>query len=1369
MKRIFTLLTIICTFSLLNAQETYRFHADAPQGLNIESSTASGLSLHYTLNEITVANYKNGDAQGQEIIMKGSFGSFAEGLPNLPFENHYIAVPSGAKVNVKVKENGSQTFNSIDLMPAAEVILNNAAEQPKLRKDMSVFGKDANFPSENVTIAQATQIRGLDVVMLNITPFRYNPVRKTLEVIYDMDIEINFEGSNGQFGDARYRNPAWDGILRDLVINSNMLPEAHYYERLNEAIQNREEGCEYLIITLDDSAFMAWADTLKQFRTKQGILTKVVTTADCGSNEPQDIRNYILNAYESWDIPPAAVLLFGGNQIANSDFGLKPYIFNSPEDWYAVYNYPTDNPFADMNGDSIPDLAISRVLAYDASDCQQQVEKLINYELNPSTDPHYYDHPVISSGYQKEKWFTISSQCFNNFVSDRLGKHPANLYHKYYFEDGDPTPPDSIWSIADNTNAVLDYFGPNGTNYIPLSIGILNDWQDMYGIQPLVDAMSEGSFLTFYRDHSSTDIWCCPWLEIKHLSLIKNEKPTFLFSIGCLNNDYWDNWSCPKCLSEAFLEAKTGAIGVIGTNNVTYSHYNDLTTWGMFDYLWPDYMPTLGSQTEPDFPHPSYSLVAGKLFLRQQTFLPYTTDTVKVEKTLNLFSYLGETYLSLYTEMPQPLAIDAPVFHTNDQWQYTFTAEEGTTICLSNKNGIIAVVRTTGEMQSLMLPQMEVGEQFTLTATKKNRFRYEQVITVISSDYSFVYAKTATPNDQDGNGQLDYGEYSAFDLELHNVGRFASEGGQVTLRCNSPYITLLQDEVNYPHVEPGSSITLDNVFRIQIANDIPDQTLIRFGLNFNDGENIHTDSFEYLAYAPNLQIDPEFSITDTEGNPSTHILTEGTSLLSFTIKNNGSARSQATNTQIEIKAPFLTVEESQILSEGIEPNSSLCLTFPIKADGTENLGAWPQTQLKFQHGETEIQIDTIIQYGGIFENFETETLNPQFHWHTSNSLPQWEYCYDDAFEGQYSYQCILPDDSYTITWCRPVAYPLVAHPSNISFHYKSNKNGALFFSCDSGSVNGELSDGNNEWKYAEKRVPSRFGSVCWEIMVPVSQAQGDTLIAKIDNICFPPTHRPILNAGNDFISCEEDAVELLDAYAYDCNSIYWVTNGDGIFEDNTLVNTLYLPGSQDLENGEVTLSLYAIGNDTLVGTKRIHFVDEISLGQIMGESIVNKYANPVSQYAIEKQDGIRYLWQLEPANAGTIYDHNDAIDILWNLHEGDAEVTLSVMADNSCTMESVTKSISLIGYSTAEWHLTDFDLFPNPTDGKVNLVFGETMQGKVIVEVYNLLGEQMIAKKVSHLQKGETYTLDLSHLVSGLYIIKMSTENGSCSKKVSVR
>ena len=43
-------------------------------------------------------------------------------------------------------------------------------------------------------------------------------------------------------------------------------------------------------------------------------------------------------------------------------------------------------------------------------------------------------------------------------------------------------------------------------------------------------------------------------------------------------------------------------------------------------------------------------------------------------------------------------------------------------------------------------------------------------------------------------------------------------------------------------------------------------------------------------------------------------------------------------------------------------------------------------------------------------------------------------------------------------------------------------------------------------------------------------------------------------------------------------------------------------------------------------------------------------------------------------------------------------------------------------------------------------------------------------KRISHrAQQSETITLDMRRLASGLYIVKLSTENGSCSKKVSVR
>ena len=423
MKRLFTLFTFILTIGIINAQETYRFRTDAPQGISIESSTPTGLSLHYSISEIGIADVVHGTYRGQEITLKGSFGSTAEGLPNLPFENYYIAVPQGAKVSIEVNEKASRVFDNIDLLPVAELQMNRQAGAPAIRKDMSVFGKDADFPSNNVDIAQNTRIRGLDVVLLNVTPFRYNPVRKTLEVIYDMDIEVHFEGGNGQFGEARYRNPDWDHILRDLVINDDMLPEAHYYDILNNAENKVEIGCEYLIIAPDDDSILAWADTLRRFRNKQGVLTKVVTTTDCGGNYADAIKGYIHNAYDNWSIPPAAVMLFEGmtdtiishwpDVYGEGYSGIPgfPLIFKKYDYENGTimdFNYYTDNPYVDMNDDSIPDIAISRLPAFTLNEYQLQIQKLIEYETHPVVDPHYYDHPVITAGHEENKWFLLT-------------------------------------------------------------------------------------------------------------------------------------------------------------------------------------------------------------------------------------------------------------------------------------------------------------------------------------------------------------------------------------------------------------------------------------------------------------------------------------------------------------------------------------------------------------------------------------------------------------------------------------------------------------------------------------------------------------------------------------------------------------------------------------------------------------------------------------------------------------------------------------------------------------------------------------------------------------------------------------------------
>jgi len=1377
MKRHFLLLTAFLAFGILNAQETYRFRTDTPQGFSIKSSTATGLSLHYSVPEIGIADINNGEVKGQEIIMKGSFGSFAEGLPNLPFENKYIAVPKGATVNIEVKEKGCQTLTGIDILPAASVQGNAAVGLPELKKDMSVFGIDANYPKENVAIAQTTQIRGLDVVMLNVTPFRYNPVRKTLDVIYDMDIEVRFEGGSGQFGEARYRNPEWDGILRGLVINSDILPEAHYYDLLNEAVKNREQGCEYLIVAPDDEEILAYADTLRQFRTKQGVLSKVVTTTECGGNDANTIKGYIKNAYENWAIPPAAVMIFSGIDTLNvgsnyyyassgiPGFGLifigYDYGFYQQDNYYS-----SDSPYADMNDDSIPDLALSRLPATNMEEYRTQVNKLIQYETNPPTRPEYYEKPIISSGYESNKWFLLTSQSFNGFCRNKLGKRPKNYYMIYqYMSDPIPTP-DTAWSTGYNADAVVDYFGPHGQNYIAQQPDTLSDWRDMHDYSYLVDALNQGSFMTLYRDHSSFDTWCCPYMpatEVKHLT---NTEPTFILSIGCdgalysnvmfyqISGSYWTMGENPMIYQ--FCKAKVGALGGIGASTVTHSHFNDILTWGFIDHCWPSFMPDYGA-SNPEFVRPSYALVAGKLFLNQHAFLPNWWPT-KIITTNNVFHYLGEAYLSLYTEVPQQMAIEAEPF-CNDPSLYTMTAEAGATICLSHGDEIIAVAQATGHHQDFILPNLPIGDWFTVTVTKQNRFRFEKAVRVVSNTLPFVYVKKAEIIDQDHNGQLDYGEYADIDITLNNYSEIASAGGEVTLHCDSPYIEIVQGTMQYPRLSANGHIYQPSAFRIRLSNDVPDQTRIQLKARFNEGENTHADDINIVANAPFITIDKEFRPKTAEGEPSTHISTEGASSIVFSVKNTGHSTAKLLQANLDIKAPFVEVENTH-QHEDLLPNEEWLCTFELNTTPNDIDGAWLQALLDVQFEEQHALLDTIVQYGGIFENFETEAFNSYFRW--TNTGNAWEYCTETPYEGQRCLVATADTSTYSLLKARLKNF-YVGHNCKISFYYQTGDNEVLlYYTTHQGEYNIFT---NTEWKYGEVLYNGTDMQMCWKYqLIDINGSQ-----AKLDNFCFPPMPTTIASAGNDLIVCDASAIELSDAYAYDCDSVRWTTDGDGRFEDGTLANTTYMPGDLDVSNGSVTLTITAYGSNVFAHSKVIRFADEITLGEIVGDSVVNKYENLISHYAVEAQEGIHYLWQLDPEEAGVIYDQGNKIDILWNLLDGDTEVILTLTSDNGCDDTPVSKTISLIGYATPEWAMPSFGLFPNPTDGKVNLVVGETLQCKAMVEVYNLLGERMMAKNIGGLHGGEAFTLDLSHLASGLYIIKLGIENGSCTKKVSVR
>jgi uncharacterized protein (UPF0179 family) len=71
----------------------------------------------------------------------------------------------------------------------------------------------------------------------------------------------------------------------------------------------------------------------------------------------------------------------------------------------------------------------------------------------------------------------------------------------------------------------------------------------------------------------------------------------------------------------------------------------------------------------------------------------------------------------------------------------------------------------------------------------------------------------------------------------------------------------------------------------------------------------------------------------------------------------------------------------------------------------------------------------------------------------------------------------------------------------------------------------------------------------------------------------------VVNAGLNQTICEDETVSL-NGSASNSVSYNWTTNGDGTFSDATLLTTNYIPGSADILNETVTLTLEATSNST---------------------------------------------------------------------------------------------------------------------------------------------------------------------------------------------
>jgi hypothetical protein len=1333
---------------LLSAQSRSMSFTDSweKQGVSLKSQSTAGVEINYSVSQYTITDTRVGSEQMKTITMPGILLQGEEGAPNLPSYSCYIAIPQGATAKVRLKEYRTEKTENIQIAPSPRIPLDTDIGPLQFQKNDALYNKNAFYPEEMIRLSAPQKIRGMDVVMLSVSPFQYNPVTKELRINRDISFEVVFEGGNGHFGEDRLRSRWWDPILRDEILNeASILP----YQKPSGK-RGSDDECEYIIITPDDEGFMAWADTMRKFRIKQGISTNVVTTTEIGGNTVAAIEAYVDDAYNNWETPPSAVLLIG-------DYGSTGNTIISP-----IYdNYcASDNIFADVDNDHLPDIVFARMTAQDADMVKRMVMKVINYERNPPTNPDFYEHPITAMGWQTERWFQMCSEIIAGYFEHSLKKSPVRENAIYSGNNNGP------WSTASNTQTIIDEFGDSGLGYIPDTPSYLYDWG---GNASRINAdINDGAFILQHRDHGSTTGWGEPSYSSSDINGLTNTDLTFVFSINCLTGKFNIGG---ECFAEKFHRSQYGALGIIAATEVSYSFVNDTYVWGMYDNLWPDFMPEYGTTPESRGVLPAFGNASGKYFLKQSS---WPSNGSKKEVTYNLFHHHGDAFTTLYFNVPQYLSVDHDEVLLSGLNYFTVEANEGSFICLTVDDDIIGTATGTGSPLDIVIPPQLPGTMIDIVITGQNFYRYENRIKVIPPDGPYCLYDEHSVSDSLGNGnnKVEFDEDILISMVMKNLGNDDAMNVEVSLSTDSNYVFFIDSTENYDTIKSRNYVSKDYAYKLHISDGIPDQYQLQFDVHACDEMDSTWDSkFFMVVNAP--RITPEEMVVDDSefGNDNGRLDPGETADLIVSVSNKGHCVVKDVVCTMTAWNQYITVDTDEQIIPVIGFLGAAHPTFRVSV--AEDVPEAIIAEMRFNASTSGYSEDKVYfpKIGIFLEDWESADFS-KHDWKFDGDLP-WEITNEYPYEGYYhAISGEISDNQESIL---KITYKVMGN-DDIRFYRKVSSEidfDKLKFYVD-GILRGSWSGTDQGWRQESYPIEQGFHTFEWVYKKDYSGSGGADR-AWLDYIELPTMLVTTIFAGPDDESCE-GADYFCNGSATNYNTISWTTSGDGTFSSDTILTPLYTPGPVDYENDSVVLTMSIVdvdGNDAS-DEMTLRFRHTLSAPEKpVGPDYVDVYTVTETDYTVRQLEGAKaYVWELWPEDAGSIYANDTTATVSWNTSYL-GEASLKVSAVNDCGMGLFSDSLNIFVDNTVGAFDREEEvalmLAPNPNNGNFKLIFKTQDKSAVQIKLYNYLGVEVMHITEGNIAGGFTRYFVENNLQSGVYVLVVEQSGKRYSRKMLIQ
>jgi hypothetical protein len=669
-----------------------------------------------------------------------------EGMPDLPRFTRIIAIPNNGDVEIVVNDYKSKKISDVVVYPRQALQSESSEPDRSFKIKQEYYHNGDIFPASIANVGTPAIFRDYRIVFVTLNPFRYNPKTKELEIISEMNVTVRTIGSNGENQKITKRkiSRSFQKLYEASIINYNAIS--------NDRDEDFQTPC-YLFITHNNTDLVDALDELVAWKHRKGFEVHVATTEDTGTSN-NSIKEYIQNAYDTWENPPEYVVLIGD---VGGSYNIPTFI----ENW-SGYNGAGDQPYALMEGnDILADLSLGRLSIDNLGHFLTIKNKILMYEQAPYMDSDWFECAVMVGDPSSSGASCIDTK---QDIADRIMQANPNFEISEVYNGN--------WSngMINGINSGVSYANYRG--WIGMSGFDVND----------IESLNNGPQLPF-----ATILTC--------------DTGTFNASNG-------------EARSEVFLRAGTtsipkGAIGAIGVaTSGTHTCFNNCVDAGIYYAIFSENISRMGDSVVRAKLH-LYNSYPDNPANKVDIFSYW--NNLMGDPGLELWTSIPEELIVTYdNSISLGTNLIEVVVEDNDG-----TPLENAWVCVLQNDDVIFESAMTDAAGKVYLPVID-GEEgiIQLTVTANGYIPHLGQINMGGAANNVAVNDITITNDTNNDGLANPGETMDLNVTLENYSSSDYSNVIINFSCEEPLVDIQIDSATIENIEAGAQETA--VFSISL-------------------------------------------------------------------------------------------------------------------------------------------------------------------------------------------------------------------------------------------------------------------------------------------------------------------------------------------------------------------------------------------------------------------------------------------------------------------------------------------------------------------------------------------------------------------------